>query len=118
MGGALAHGDHDVELGQRLGHRVLAGNVLAEYHDLRVAGDRSPIGAGQRRILIVVENSDADHWIGPRLSVVRSAAAYRVRDFRTRFVKSHTVSQILIQDPLYSPFRSAMLHCNKIHIIT
>jgi hypothetical protein len=73
-GGALPHGDDDVEGREPGDECVLVGDVVAELDDFRRLGQERPVGAGGRDGLVVVEHGDAQHLPG-LLQVLRQDGA-------------------------------------------
>jgi hypothetical protein len=62
--GLLAHDANDIERQQPFNHGVRIGEVVLKYGDARSIAEHRPIGALQRRILVIVQNSDLVllHW--------------------------------------------------------
>ena len=54
----LAHDTDDIKRQQPLNHGVRIGDVVVKYGDVRSIAERRPVGALQRHILVIVENSD------------------------------------------------------------
>src|SRR5713226_9444116 len=62
--GPLAHDTNDIKRQQPLNHGVRIGEVVLKYGDVRSIAEHRPIGALQRHILVIVQNSDLVllHW--------------------------------------------------------
>src|SRR5258707_5097630 len=62
--GPLAHDTNDIKKQQPLNHGVRIGKVVLKYGDVRSIAEYRPVGAFERHILVVVQNSDLvlRHW--------------------------------------------------------
>src|ERR1700736_5702837 len=60
----LAHDTNDIKRQQPLNYSVRMGEVVLKYGDVRSIAEHRPIGALQRHILVIVQNSDLVllHW--------------------------------------------------------
>ena len=61
-GGALAHGQENVEIFQRAGGLVLRTESIGKKHKLRSSGKSRPVGALSRHVLPIIENRNLHHF--------------------------------------------------------
>src|SRR6266436_5165290 len=66
--GPLAHDTNHIKRQQPLNHGGRIGEVVLKYGDVRSIAEHRPIGALERHILVIVENSDLVllHWYPSR----------------------------------------------------
>jgi hypothetical protein len=78
--GTLAHDTYDIKGQQSLNQRVGIGEMVLKYRDVHSIAKHRPIGAFQRHVLVVVENSNVVllhryPFRGDRFGPLRRAAA-------------------------------------------